>query len=164
MSKISESDFLEDYGTCTNCGSNVSMYLCNSDFKSKRLEAANWDRWVCCDNDRCINHNGEGHFQYDIEWVKKNLNKNAEYLLDNLYRSDGDPLFVLYVNMNGCKQYIYLDFEESVLDYTLSTSINMFYKKHDLMIVKRFLENTKKKVVLEIFVLNSVGAFNMYDD
>jgi hypothetical protein len=40
----------------------------------------------------------------------------------------------------------------------------MFYKKHDLMIVKRFLENTKKKVVLEIFVLNSVGAFNMYDD
>ena len=53
---------------CNNCGRPVVFVCCNGSF-TKFKDANEWDWWYYCSNKGCKNHDGEGVFQDEIEWV-----------------------------------------------------------------------------------------------
>ena len=53
---------------CRECEWPIIDVCCNGSFKKFR-NAAEWDWWYYCSNKGCKNHNGEGVFQYDPDWV-----------------------------------------------------------------------------------------------
>lgn len=50
---------------CKECGWPVIDACCNWDYEKSK----GWDWWVYCSNKSCKNHEGEGSFQNDIEWI-----------------------------------------------------------------------------------------------
>ena len=50
---------------CGDCGWPIVDACCNFDYK----DSLEWDWWYYCSNKSCKNHDGEGVFQVDPEWV-----------------------------------------------------------------------------------------------
>lgn len=55
---------------CKDCGWPVVHACCNDEFTTFK-DAANWDWWTYCSNKGCKNHDGEGIFQAEPEWIAK---------------------------------------------------------------------------------------------
>lgn len=55
--------------SCKACKWPVVSILCNDNCATTE-PYSDWDWWVYCSNPVCINHNGEGKFQQDIDWIK----------------------------------------------------------------------------------------------
>lgn len=68
---VSDKDRIPGYIYKCECGSTASIYLCNSDFLSKRPQAVGEDRWFCCDDPTCKNREGEEHFQDLPDWITR---------------------------------------------------------------------------------------------
>jgi hypothetical protein len=51
MTHISQSAWLNVYGTCKKCGATVSHYCCIDALFAVRPLAEGFDWWVACDND-----------------------------------------------------------------------------------------------------------------
>lgn len=53
---------------CKDCGWPV-VYTLNNGGMGIKEPYANWDWWYYCSNKTCQNHEGEGVFQDNIDWV-----------------------------------------------------------------------------------------------
>jgi hypothetical protein len=58
---------------CKICGWPIIFACCNGAFR-EFADASEWDWWVYCSNKGCVNHHGEGTFQYLPDWVINNGN------------------------------------------------------------------------------------------
>jgi len=54
---------------CKDCGWPVIHACCNDEFRNFK-DAYQWDWWYYCSNKGCQNHDGEGVFQNDPDWVE----------------------------------------------------------------------------------------------
>ena len=53
---------------CNNCNWPIVFACCNGEFQNFK-DAAHWDWWYYCSNKGCKDHDGEGIFQNDLDWV-----------------------------------------------------------------------------------------------
>jgi hypothetical protein len=53
---------------CIDCGWPVVFANTNYEFKDYK-DAREWDWWMYCSNKGCKNHEGEGKWQDDPDWV-----------------------------------------------------------------------------------------------
>jgi hypothetical protein len=55
---------------CVVCGWPVVDACVNDEFYHFE-DASSFDRWQYCSNKGCVNHDGDGVAQEDLEWVEK---------------------------------------------------------------------------------------------
>jgi len=60
VTHLSETAWLNIYGSCAACGSPVSHYAVSRLLLTRIPAAEGFDYWVACDNDSCMRHEGEG--------------------------------------------------------------------------------------------------------
>ena len=60
---------MKEHANCDWCGWPVVSAYCNGSFCDFK-DAAQWDWWFYCSNKSCKNHDGEGVFQDDPDWVE----------------------------------------------------------------------------------------------
>lgn len=54
---------------CSDCGWPIISACCNHPFTLYK-DSDKWDWWFYCSNKSCKNHDGEGVFQNNPEWVE----------------------------------------------------------------------------------------------
>ncbi len=69
MPKMMNTAELLETKACVECGWPIIFVCCNYEFKNFK-DAGNWDWWYYCSNKGCKNHDGEGLFQTEPDWVK----------------------------------------------------------------------------------------------
>ena len=79
---------LENY-VCKDCGWPIVDVCCNGSFREFK-DAKKSDWWYYCSNKSCKNHDGQGVFQDEPEWIEIDNSKKQKKSVCSICKGEGE--------------------------------------------------------------------------